>query len=490
MTTHELVSAAGGERRRSVRADDAPRQGHWSASYASIGPIVCAVDVLLIILLSCATGTAYNHFILATDANIVRYAATGSIIASMFAVAFHQRGLYDPTALVNWTLQARNIVILLVLTFLVFAGAAFILKIGKEFSRGAVLSFATSGMVALLVHHAIWRVAVEAALKKGSLRGRKCILLTTNEGASNSLNIREATRNLANNGFQIERIVSLGTGEQARKLVEQEIALARGSDIEEIFFATDLRHWQETHSLVEHLGVLPLPLTLLPDECTAPLFRQPSRHFGATIGVEYRRSPLNVTERFWKRLLDLICAICGVVLLMPMFFIIAIAIKIDSPGPVLFIQTRHGFNSKRFKIFKFRTMSVMEDGVFVKQAMRDDARVTRLGKWLRKTSIDELPQLFNVLFGNMSIVGPRPHAASHDSYYDDLISHYAFRHHMKPGITGWAQINGCRGETPTVEAMKDRVDLDVWYIDNWSIQLDIQIICRTASELIRGRNAY
>jgi lipopolysaccharide/colanic/teichoic acid biosynthesis glycosyltransferase len=135
-------------------------------------------------------------------------------------------------------------------------------------------------------------------------------------------------------------------------------------------------------------------------------------------------------------------------------------------------------------------MRVSEDGVTVKQAVRDDERVTRVGMWLRKTSIDELPQLFNVLIGDMSIVGPRPHATAHDDYFADLIGRYAFRHHVKPGITGWAQVQGYRGETPTVQSMKARVDLDIWYVNNWNLPLDIRIILRTVVEVLRGRNAY
>jgi exopolysaccharide biosynthesis polyprenyl glycosylphosphotransferase len=188
--------------------------------------------------------------------------------------------------------------------------------------------------------------------------------------------------------------------------------------------------------------------------------------------------------------LDLVTTIGSIVLLAPMFLIIALAIRLDSPGPALFMQTRHGFNSKKFKIFKFRTMTVLDDGAAIKQAVRGDARITRIGAWLRKTSIDELPQLFNVLKGEMSIVGPRPHAAAHDDHYSELISCYAFRHHMKPGITGWAQANGYRGETPTLECMKERVEHDIWYVDNWNLLLDVKIIFRTALELFRSRNAY
>jgi lipopolysaccharide/colanic/teichoic acid biosynthesis glycosyltransferase len=180
----------------------------------------------------------------------------------------------------------------------------------------------------------------------------------------------------------------------------------------------------------------------------------------------------------------------GPVILMPLLALAALAIRFDSPGRVLFRQTRHGFNGKPFKILKFRTMSVLEDGDVVRQASRFDGRVTRLGAWLQKMSIDELPQLVNVLKGDMSLVGPRPHAVAHDSHFDKLIGNYAFRHHMKPGITGWAQVHGYRGDTSTLAAMENRVKLDIWYIDNWGILLDLRIMARTLSEIVRARNAY
>jgi putative colanic acid biosynthesis UDP-glucose lipid carrier transferase len=176
--------------------------------------------------------------------------------------------------------------------------------------------------------------------------------------------------------------------------------------------------------------------------------------------------------------------------LAPLFLLVAIAIKLESPGPLLFRQTRCGFNGRRFRIIKFRTMSVSEDGESVQQAVAGDVRVTRVGKWLRRTSIDELPQLLNVLRGQMSIVGPRPHALAHDREFDKVVRNYAFRQRVKPGLTGWAQIHGFRGPTPNPESVRRRVEHDLWYIDHWSLWLDILILLRTAIELARGRNAY
>jgi len=168
---------------------------------------------------------------------------------------------------------------------------------------------------------------------------------------------------------------------------------------------------------------------------------------------------------------------------------VAIAIKLDSRGPAIFKQQRCGFNGRRFTIYKFRTMSVLEDGPTIVQAQTNDARVTRLGGWLRKTSIDEIPQLLNVLEGSMSIVGPRPHAIAHDNEFNKAVSNYAYRRRVKPGLTGLAQIKGFRGPTPTPAAIERRVQHDLLYIDNWSLALDLMILMQTPIELFRGRNA-
>jgi exopolysaccharide biosynthesis polyprenyl glycosylphosphotransferase len=191
-----------------------------------------------------------------------------------------------------------------------------------------------------------------------------------------------------------------------------------------------------------------------------------------------------------KRAGDVLVASLVLIFFLPIMALAAIAIKLDSPGPVIFRQVRKGFNGKHFTILKFRTMTVQENGPNVVQATRDDSRVTGIGRLLRSTSIDELPQLWNVLAGDMSLIGPRPHALAHDNYFEVMLSDYAFRHHVKPGITGWAQCNGARGATPTIEHVTQRVKLDLWYINNWSLWLDLLILIRTVFEVLRKRNAY
>ncbi|MGY4158555.1 exopolysaccharide biosynthesis polyprenyl glycosylphosphotransferase [Bradyrhizobium sp. USDA 4461] len=204
--------------------------------------------------------------------------------------------------------------------------------------------------------------------------------------------------------------------------------------------------------------------------------------------IAREREQIGPNCRF-KRAFDLIVAASALVILLLPIIMIAIAVKIETRGPILFRQWRGGRGGQRFQILKFRTMTCMEDGAHVCQARPGDSRVTRIGRVLRKTSLDELPQLFNVLWGDMSVVGPRPHALVHDAMYSRLITRYAYRHSVRPGMTGWAQVNGCRGETRDLTAMEKRVARDLAYIRHWSFRLDLVILAMTVREVLRPRNA-
>jgi putative colanic acid biosynthesis UDP-glucose lipid carrier transferase len=191
-----------------------------------------------------------------------------------------------------------------------------------------------------------------------------------------------------------------------------------------------------------------------------------------------------------KRLLDLAVAFFVLALLLPLLLAIAVLVRIDSRGPVLFRQSRIGLGGKPFSIIKFRTMHVLEDGERIAQACEDDPRVTRAGRVLRAFSLDELPQFLNVLAGDMSLVGPRPHARAHDEAFERAVSNYSARRLVKPGLTGWAQINGLRGPLPTTELLLRRTECDLWYARNASISLDLKILAKTPLEVLRRRNAY
>ncbi len=194
-------------------------------------------------------------------------------------------------------------------------------------------------------------------------------------------------------------------------------------------------------------------------------------------------------RRETQRLLDIAVSLVLILLLSPLLAIITLAVALGTPGPVLFCQRRTGKDGQIFAMFKFRSMRVLEDGAEIVQAREHDPRITRIGRFLRVSSLDELPQLFNVLRGEMSLVGPRPHAVAHDEYYGARIKDYALRQRVRPGMTGWAQVNGKRGATPQLSDMQARVELDAWYVAHRSLALDLKILARTPLEVLRRRNA-
>jgi Undecaprenyl-phosphate glucose phosphotransferase len=240
---------------------------------------------------------------------------------------------------------------------------------------------------------------------------------------------------------------------------------------------------------VNALSEMPVRIQLLPIGLLDLMHCSRIGYYGRTRVFEIASGPNWVADRLLKRSFDLVVAATAGFFLLPLILTVAALIKLDSPGPVLFRQTRHGYNNKHIEVFKLRTMMVSDDGEF-RQATRDDPRVTRIGRILRRANIDEVPQLMNVIRGDMSIVGPRPHAVSHNEMYDGQIARMARRHNVKPGITGWAQVNGLRGETDTIEKMRARVEHDLYYIDNWSFAFDLVIVLMTIFSRKSYENAY
>lgn len=371
---------------------------------------------------------------------------------------------------------------------------AFTMKVSDEFSRGTTISFYLVGLMLLLGWKAAAARWTARALRTGAFANARAVMIAE-FGLPASSN---AALDLAQHGYRLMRIMEIRANELASPLLlstiaprfDELIAYARENRIEHVFL---LMSWTRQHaidSLLDALKILPIPVYLVPDAHAARFLRYPLVNTGTTWTAELRRAPLSWKERAIKRAFDLAGASLALVVFAPVMLVTALLIKATSKGPVFFFQTRNGFNGRAFRIFKFRTMRVLEDGPKIVQASRNDPRVTGIGKLLRKTSIDELPQLFNVLSGDMSLVGPRPHAAAHNSEYEQIIGNYAFRHHVKPGITGWAQVNGYRGETRTLNLMQKRVEYDLWYINNWSLWLEIKILLRTLTVAFGGQTAY
>jgi Undecaprenyl-phosphate glucose phosphotransferase len=270
------------------------------------------------------------------------------------------------------------------------------------------------------------------------------------------------------------------------------IALGRSGAVDQVIIALPQSADRRTADVARRLEQLPISLHIVTHIASdyvdpAAIHRVSSMgHIGL---IDIKTKPLADWGRYLKSAEDYCVASVALLLALPVMLVVAVAIKWDSPGPVLFKQRRHGLNRRVIEVLKFRSMNVMENGITVAQASRGDARVTRVGAFLRSSSLDELPQLINVLRGEMSLIGPRPHALVHDDQYGEMLERYANRHQIKPGMTGWAQVNGFRGPTETPDKMQSRVDYDLAYIDRWSLWLDVKILVMTVFVGFRHKNA-
>lgn len=277
---------------------------------------------------------------------------------------------------------------------------------------------------------------------------------------------------------------------QYRGDLDQLIKDAKNGELDRIYLAMSMSDELKMKQLIKALTDTTCSVILIPDIFTFNILQSRTEEVNGVPVVPLFDTPINGINMVLKRLEDIIFSFIIILLISPLLVFIALAVKISSPGPVIFKQIRYGMDGKPIKVWKFRSMTVMENDTSIKQATKNDVRVTKVGKILRQTSLDELPQFFNVLTGGMSIVGPRPHAVAHNEQYRNLIEGYMLRHKVKPGITGWAQINGWRGETDTVDKMQKRVEYDLEYIREWSIWLDLKIIFLTIFKGFINKSAY
>ncbi|THF63111.1 undecaprenyl-phosphate glucose phosphotransferase [Pseudothauera nasutitermitis] len=332
------------------------------------------------------------------------------------------------------------------------------------------------------------RLLVFLALRQARRAGRnlKQILAVLPTEARGQ--ILPSTLSLRAQGYAIASILECDEGaDWLRTLPEQ----ADASKAHEVWLMLPLSEGGHIQSAVYALRHHVVSIRFLPQLNDLPLLNHQVSRIAGFYSIDLSMTPMDGVARILKRTEDLVLGSLIFLLILPVCIAIALAIKLTSPGPILFKQYRTGINGQRFKVYKFRSMIVhKESSGTVTQAKLGDPRITKLGAFLRRTSLDELPQFFNVLQGRMSIVGPRPHALAHNEYYKDLVESYMQRHQVKPGITGWAQVNGLRGETDTLEKMKARVEHDLWYIDNWSLWLDFKIILLTTFKGFRNPNAY
>jgi len=251
-----------------------------------------------------------------------------------------------------------------------------------------------------------------------------------------------------------------------------------------------MRQVQRVMDLLEDLRDTTASIYFVPDVFVMDLIQARTTELSGVPVVAMCETPFQGPSGLLKRSMDLALSLLALILLSPFLLLVAVLVKLSSPGPVIFRQRRYGLDGRIIDVYKFRTMTVTEDGPVVQQVTRDDDRVTPIGRLLRRYSIDELPQLLNVVWGDMSLVGPRPHAVAHNELYRRLIKGYMVRHKVPPGITGLAQVNGCRGETSRLEDMQRRIEYDLEYLRHWSPTLDLRILFQTLLQVIGDRKAY
>ncbi|MFQ6017015.1 MAG: undecaprenyl-phosphate glucose phosphotransferase [Kiloniellaceae bacterium] len=468
-------------------------------SPALVGDLLRLVDLAVILI----TGFAIYFFYVYPDQTNhpdypTRYAATLLIAGLLASVLFHGFGVYAGDYVFSRRLRIDRALSTWAATFGVLLAVAFALKISDFYSRvWAVSWFVTvAGLLALgrlMLSHWILRWA-----REGRFADRTVIVGTGNQARKLAAHLKEQdtirTRLIGFAGDGERADPRATSGQDVLGGIDDLIRMIRSDKVDQVFIALPWNEADRLREVVRRLAVTPVVIRLAPDMAA---FDYLGRGFIQVAGLPVLHlfdRPISGWSHLSKSLEDRVLALLFLILLAPALVVIALAIKLDSRGPVLFKQHRQGFNNNLFEVWKFRTMHTdVADPRGEIQAKKNDPRITRIGHFLRRTSLDELPQLVNVLRGDMSIVGPRPHAVGTKAkghLFEDVVDSYAGRHRVKPGITGWAQVNGWRGETDTMEKIQKRVECDLYYIDNWSVWLDLFIIAKTLLILFKDERAY
>ena len=383
--------------------------------------------------------------------------------------------------------------------FAILALAGFALKISSEFSRLWFGSWFAAGFVLIFALRVVMARQIRRWARNGRME-RRAVIVGGGKAAEGLIRSIEAQ---PYNDIRIcgifddrddTRSPPIVAGYPKLGNVGELIEFARIARIDMLIVSLPLTAESRVLSLLKKLWVLPVDIRLSAHS-NQLRFRPRSYSFiGAVPMLDIFDKPINDWDSVAKRAFDIVFSLLGIIVLSPIMLATAIAIKLDSRGPVLFKQKRHGFNNEVIDVYKFRSMYVEQSDPSAKKAVtKNDPRVTRVGRFIRKTSIDELPQFFNALFGSLSLVGPRPHAIaaqSHNLLYNEVVDGYFARHRVKPGVTGWAQINGWRGEMDTDEKIKMRTEYDLYYIENWSLWFDLKILFLTPIRLLNTENAY
>ena len=468
---------------------------------APISPIVLAgfvrmAEFALIVLVGLAI---YATYLARLDGMIVRYLVATFSIAMLSMFAFQTADIYQVQAFRGHEKQYMRLASAWSVVFLIVIGASFFAKAGEMFSRVWLGAYFVCGLAALIGSRRILFLLVRKWTREGRLTRRTVIVGGGEAGA----HVIEELRRQKDSGVKIiglfddrgERSSAECAGERKLGIVDDLVEFGRRTRVDLVIFSLPISAEDRILQMLKKLWVLPVDIRLAAHTNKLQFRPRSYSYIGNVPVLDVADRPIADWDVVMKWLFDKIIGGLMLVCALPVMALIAIAIKLESRGPVLFKQKRYGFNNDLIEVYKFRSMYAEAADVNAsKLVTKDDPRVTRVGRIIRKASLDELPQLFNVVFkGNLSLVGPRPHAVNAKAearLYDDAVDGYFARHRVKPGITGWAQINGWRGETDTHEKIQQRVEHDLYYIENWSVLFDLYIVSRTPFALLKTENAY
>jgi Undecaprenyl-phosphate glucose phosphotransferase len=447
------------------------------------------LDLALILWSAIAVELTYNKIVYGWNGLAQNNIQLCFVVALLFVGLNIVRRGYSIAAFLEMSGHARRVVVFWNMAFLFSIFLGFIGRASDETSRVAFVSFYFIGLAALYIGRAILVLLVRNSAQSGGVLAARVMLV----GAADDLGRFRGQNFLNDSGKDAVACCALGRDEASHGAdLNRAVRLARRLRPDEIMIVAPLGQAALIDRCIAAFLSVPAAITVhvLPGDELNRFAGAMTSGLSSGAALRLPGHAMSSADMLVKRGFDIAVSSLALLLLSPVFMFVALAIKLDSPGPVFFFQTRHGFNKRPFRIAKFRSMTTAENGRAVKQATSGDMRVTRTGRFIRKYNLDELPQLLNVLRGEMSLVGPRPHAVVHDRSFERAVALYSRRHNVKPGITGWAQVNGLRGPTDTPEKIGRRVQHDLYYVDHWSLLLDLWILLLTLFSRKAYQNAF
>ena len=494
--------------KRDRRTSERPRLGRFNFSGAAslISPRVVTggarlIEFVLIAALGYGIFYAYVDDASGLPEHIGQLLYIVAILAAaaVSVLSFQAFHLYDITILSSAMRQVARVWTAWTLIFAVLLAFAFFAKLGQEFSRVWAAVWYSSSLGAL----AVFRISLSVAVRKWAKLGRltrRAVIVGGGPEARKLIRALEASRDTDIQIYGVfddrsdKRVANRIAGYPKLGNIDQLTKFGREKRLDLLIIALPMSAEKRLLELYRKLWVLPVDIRLSAHTNELRFRPRAYSYIGNVPFLDLQDKPITDWDFVLKWLFDKVVASLALVALSPVMALVALAVKLDSPGPVFFRQKRLGFNNELIEVYKFRSMyAEASDENAAKLVTRNDDRVTRVGRFIRKTSLDELPQLFNVLTGVLSLVGPRPHALqakAAESLYADVADGYFARHRVKPGITGWAQVNGWRGETDTREKLQRRIEHDLYYIENWSVLFDLYILAMTPVALMKTKNAY